>query len=305
MTIEELQIWSDKEFPGVYNIEPYEKKIQHKTTDYVWVTCLKPDCKLGKTATKKQIHRFKYKKNGCPKCNRNGHSNIMVKDAILKATKIHGSLYNYDNIYQISNVNTSIQIGCNRCLSSFKTTFHHHLYLGTGCPKCNGGKILTTEYFIKRCRDLHGDKYDYSNTKYKGLVNKIDIGCFTHGQVSVSASAHCSGSGCPKCNQSKGELWLIDIFNRNNIKFISDYTFDSCRNPDTGRKLRFDFYLPEYNIIVEFDGKQHSHFNQHFHQNTIKYNEYQIRDLIKDQHCAIKNILLIRVNHKKNIKILI
>ena len=68
------------------------------------------------------------------------------------------------------------------------------------------------------------------------------------------------GRGCPLCYSTKlssGERYLVKIFNLNDIKFEAQRAFEKCKNPITNRLLKFDFYLPDYNLCIEFQGKQH------------------------------------------------
>ena len=60
-------------------------------------------------------------------------------------------------------------------------------------------KQVTTEDFIKRARDVHGDKYDYSKTIYTTSYNKVDIICPIHGLFSQATGSHLCGRGCPSC----------------------------------------------------------------------------------------------------------
>ena len=60
-------------------------------------------------------------------------------------------------------------------------------------------KKLTTEEFIKRAREVHGDKYDYSKVEYKTTRDKITIICPIHGEFEQSPNNHLRGRGCPKC----------------------------------------------------------------------------------------------------------
>ncbi len=58
--------------------------------------------------------------------------------------------------------------------------------------------------------------------------------------------------GCQ--NISHGEFYIKTILEENNIKFEPQYKFDNCKNKF---KLPFDFYLPDYNMCIEYDGLQH------------------------------------------------
>lgn len=59
---------------------------------------------------------------------------------------------------------------------------------------------LTTKDIIKRCKDVHGDTYDYSLVEYSGGYNKIKIICKTHGVFEQNPTNHYHlKHGCPKC----------------------------------------------------------------------------------------------------------
>lgn len=58
---------------------------------------------------------------------------------------------------------------------------------------------LNTESFISRAIEVHGDRYDYSESKYINARTKVEIGCRVHGKFSQSSHLHLAGSNCPKC----------------------------------------------------------------------------------------------------------
>lgn len=62
--------------------------------------------------------------------------------------------------------------------------------------------------------------------------------------------------GCPKCNKSHGEINIEKYLIKENIKFYSQYTFNSLTGVG-GRQLSYDFYLPDYNLLIEYQGEQH------------------------------------------------
>ena len=84
---------------------------------------------------------------------------------------------------------------------------------------------------------------------------------------------------------SSGELFLADLFTGNNIEFTSEKTYPDLKNIS---HLRFDFYLPEYNILVEYHGCQH------FDPNDRRYSENAIeRDHLKYDYAKKNNIPLL------------
>jgi very-short-patch-repair endonuclease len=99
------------------------------------------------------------------------------------------------------------------------------------------------------------------------------------------------------CIISKGEEKIRKILLNANISFETQKTFETCRFPDTKRLAKFDFYLPNYNILIEYDGKQHFTYqnsdkswnNKENFEKTVK------RDQYKNQWCKKNNITLIRI----------
>lgn len=62
---------------------------------------------------------------------------------------------------------------------------------------------------------------------------------------------------CGHIVESYGSKKIKEILIENNINFITEKTFPTCKFPDTNASARFDFYLPDYNMVIEFDGIQH------------------------------------------------
>lgn len=94
--------------------------------------------------------------------------------------------------------------------------------------------------------------------------------------------------------RSKGAEKIANLLIQNQINFIQEYTFDKCINPETNYKLRFDFYLPDYNCCIEYDGEQH------FKPKTLfggqkGFQDLQKRDIIKNEYCKENNIKLVRI----------
>lgn len=96
---------------------------------------------------------------------------------------------------------------------------------------------------------------------------------------------------CDKCTKrfSSLEIKLKNFFIDHNIKFKEQWRYADCIDK---LPLPFDFYLPDFNTLIEADGKQH--FELRFGQEE----DFQIRkkhDKIKDEYCKLNNIDLIRI----------
>ncbi len=75
---------------------------------------------------------------------------------------------------------------------------------------------LTTEEFIKKAQEVHGDKYDYSQTVYLGTLDNVRIICPEHGEFLQAPHHHLRGSGCPKCGRIRSDF----LRRRTNQSFI-------------------------------------------------------------------------------------
>ena len=119
--------------------------------------------------------------------------------------------------------------------------------------------------------------------------------CFC-GNIFIRNSHHLRrNSFTPSCGcliESKGEKKIALALKSLNIKYIQQYIFDNCRNPKTNCLLRFDFYLPDYNYCIEYDGKQHF---QEWTFGDDALIDRQYRDNIKNQYCQDNKIKLIRI----------
>lgn len=96
--------------------------------------------------------------------------------------------------------------------------------------------------------------------------------------------------GCSE-HDSIGEELVKNILNDNNITYMYNYRFDDCRNT---LPLPFDFYLPEYDTCIEYDGIQHFEPVEFF-GGEEELKKRQVNDDIKTQYCNTKNIQLVRL----------
>ena len=227
---------------------------------------------------------------------------LTTKQFIKKSIKIHGNRYNYlKSDYKTNKKNVFIE-----CLKHgmFSQRPNEHLK-GSGCPMCASiqrpiSKTLSQLEFIKKCKKIHGERYDYSKCVYKHNRRKIEVICKIHGSFMTTATDHRCGSGCPSCNFSRGESMVINWLNKNNIIFETQKKFEDCKNPKTNRKLPFDFYIPSYNVLVEIDGNQHypEHIGRFIGKHRVSKDEYEqtkFRDGIKTLYANSKQVKLLRI----------
>ena len=119
---------------------------------------------------------------------------------IDKAVAVHGDLYDYSSVEYTSS-SEKVCIICPEHGEFWQSPADH--VRGRGCPVCanakKGRKTMTTEEFIMKAIEKHGDRYKYGKTVYKGPSVKVTITCSEHGDFQQLPYSHLNGSGCPKC----------------------------------------------------------------------------------------------------------
>jgi predicted GIY-YIG superfamily endonuclease/RNase H-fold protein (predicted Holliday junction resolvase) len=109
-------------------------------------------------------------------------------------------------------------------------------------------KKLSNDEFISKVKKVHGDYYDYSETDYKTMRDKIDIICPEHGVFSQTAGYHANGSGCPKCGTKKEiTKWTDDELRKEALKYqvYSDFINLSPSAYQTAKKKRSTEFLED------------------------------------------------------------
>jgi very-short-patch-repair endonuclease len=228
--------------------------------------------------------------HGCKKCD--GIITNVI-DLIEKANTIHNNKYDY-SLVEYKNSNSRIKIICKKH-GIFIQKVNNHLNQKQGCPMCYTKTIKSnTTDFIEKSMKSHIGRYDYSLVDYKNAKTDVSIICKKHGIFKQQPTHHLSGKGCPICKSSKGENRIFNILTFRNIKFEHHFVFDNFN-------LEFDFYLPDHNVCIEYDGIQHFKPINHFGGEKAFIDQVR-RDKEKDEYCYVNNIHLLRIPYnEKNI----
>lgn len=241
--------------------------------------------------------------SGCPKCARKktvDSIKFTVEKFANRCKLIHKNFYDYSSV-QYVNCFDKVKIKCPKHGYFEQEPYSH--WNGHGCPACASlltGELfrLTTEQFIQKSKQMHGDKYDYSKTIYTDSKTKVKINCKIHGDFYQNPYNHINGSGCNKCAyKSRGEEKIENWLKNKNVVFIQQKTFPDCRNPKTNYLLSFDFYLPEKNLLIEYDGMQHF-IECWIHKHRMSKNELidlTYRDGVKNKYAQNNKINLLRI----------
>ena len=188
------------------------------------------------------------------------------------------------------NINTEVCIIDKKYGEFWQKPVYHLSYKGRNF-------IRNTEDFIKKAKEIHGDKYDYSKAEYVNSHTKICIVCPEHGEFWQAPNDHLNGHGCPLCGKCKNinETSLYEFINSH----ISEKVVREKRFPWLGLKS-LDIYIPKYNIAIEYQGKQHF-MPLDFFGGEKAYQETIKRDELKFKLCQINNIHLFYFSKEKNL----
>jgi Zn finger protein HypA/HybF involved in hydrogenase expression len=233
------------------------------------------------------------RKQGCNDCRKLGLSKFIELSNIK-----HDYRYDYSLIKEYEDNKSKVKIICKEH-GVFEQRVNDHKSKGIGCPECTMDRFrLSTKDFIIRSNIIHNNKYIYpKNINFKSNKEKVKIKCEYHDIFKQRVDSHLNGQGCPSCKDSKGELVVRNYLLDNNIEFESQKKFIDCVYQN---ELKFDFYLPEYNTCIEYNGKQHYiPINYFGGEKSFKYQ--LIRDKIKSEYCENNNIKLIIIKYDEDI----
>ena len=218
--------------------------------------------------------------SGCKKC---AIDNTKSMDYLQKCSLKFENKYDYSMVNYI-NSKEKVKIICPNH-GQFEQNLKDH-FSGNGCPFCSGKK-MNTNLFIEKSTNNHNNYYDYSLVDYKRAFDKVKILCPLHGMFEQLSYIHLAGSGCPICKSSKGEIKISSLLDEININYIPEYTFEKCIHK---LKLPFDFYLPDYNMCIEYNGIQHYKPIEYF-GGEEDFKIRKIRDEIKKEFCKNNNMI--------------
>lgn len=153
--------------------------------------------------------------------------------------------------------------------NSVHTAYQHeagsHLS-GVSCPDCGGSKPRTDEEYRRECEALDRDlSVDRDDNRYKNR-NKILLHVCgkdsDHPPYPQRPYSHLQGQGCPNCRFKTQGMLLVFLLSLG-LKVETEKWFEWTRHGNLagkgkkGRPRRFDFFLPELNLIIELDGGHH------------------------------------------------
>lgn len=212
--------------------------------------------------------------------------------------------------------NVALSLGLHG-IKSFRRYGDPWLYLGWDCPKCGGQQskrlVNVKPDLVAHCsmcvsrikqekRDsciesavsvLEKSGHFYLNSEYP----YISFSCGRCGRVNKRSVLSCSGVVLCLCSsnaRSKGEMEIQEFLLSEGVNFIPEYNLSAL---GCGRNLRADFFLPDRNMVIEYDGEQH--FKPiDIYGGEQAFKERQRMDLEKDIFLSSVGVDVVRVSYK-------
>lgn len=172
-------------------------------------------------------------------------------------------------------------------------------------------KKRTTEEWVAKAREVHGDKYDYSKSEYINSRSKISIICPIHGIFKQEANSHLKGSGCPKCGAAKGlavisgsrlsrgETLIGNLLRKFKIDYEAQFPITLNSVARNSNLVIVDFFIRDANVIIEYNGEQHYRYCPKIHKGgRIDFDKQLRRDNELKNYCESNGIELITFSYK-------
>ena len=287
---------SEKKSHQKYYNECIERGLDLPIEDYINArTKIKHKCSKGHVYC--QVPYAHLSGSGCPICITTKVHNNQRKNPLQYISECESKGYDLP-IEDYINKKTKIKHRCNNCGNIYAQTPSNHLR-GQGCPKCGTNKShnkqrKSKEKYHNECKekglDLPIEPYVNATTKINHMCNKNHI-------YNQTPHNHLQGYGCPVCSESHGEKYVRNYLDKNNINYISQKRFHDLKDKTY---LSYDFYLPEYNMLIEYQGIQHYESIKFNGKNKSNLEKQQEHDNLKRKYAKDNGYKLLELKYTLN-----
>ena len=242
------------------------------------------------------------KKDCCSKCTGKKTSEVSLQKRIEKNWKKLEEICKNNNYTLVSKkeqyTNISMPITFICPMHGEMTMMLDNLIHGHKCAKCGRDKVKSKlkhniEYVISNIETINNNKLLNPDEYVNSTTNNLKIKCGVCGRIFTTSFVNYTKHNVTRCalcstKESVGEFKIRKYLEDIRIEFTQEKRFDDCRD---NKPLPFDFYLPHYNLIIEFDGIQHF-------KPVRGEDNFEIclkHDMIKNNYCNEHNIHLLRI----------
>lgn len=287
-----------KEWSKKNKLKP--EKVTYGSAKKVWW-----ECSVGHKWKVSICDRTK-SNTGCPICCGRFNDGVFVTHANLKYIWDY-SLNKLDYKKVTAGSHKKAWWKCNHCKKSYLSPIKR-VSAGHRCPYCSGKKVLKEKSFSNIFPNI-SKEWNYKKNKLKptevtyGSKKKVwwkCKKCYWEWESTVLGRKY--GSGCPRCNESKGEKLVSQVLDQLQVRYKREYKFKELGN------YRFDFalfrkYKRKPYAIIEYHGTQHYQVVDFSGKNKIRaenqFKKIKFNDKIKKQYCLDNNIKYLEISYKE------
>lgn len=274
--------------------------------DYMLLTAYELSSKHVKVMHKKCENIYKARPNAilkgtkCPYCNGNKATQKTTKQFKEEVYNLVGDEYTVLGDY--INRSTNIKMRHNTCGREYNVEPGNFLYKSR-CVECHYKSTrISKDELDNRVKKYLGS--DYRIIEYNGVGAKKSLlkhlKCDKLFKVRLDDVFH-KKSGCPYCVQSRGEDYVESYLKEKGIKYIFQKRFNDLKSINY---LSYDFYLPDLNVLIEYQGEQHFK-PKNFGGTPIdiakkNLKKQQYHDKLKKEYAKRKGYILLELTYKLN-----
>lgn len=261
---------------GEYKNERTPIALRHNVCNYEW-----------DTTTPHDFLRKGMKHSRCPQCSH--HIRYNQKSFVEAVDKTFGAC-RYKILSQFKTVADQVYVQCLVCNYKFWIR-GYSLLSGHGCNKCARKAVANKErkdkeQFQKELDNKYPGQFKVLGD-YKDRFTPVELLHITCNHTITKQPRKLLHSPyCKYCNMSSGEFMVNAYLIKLGVNYEYGYILPN--------KLHFDFWLPQYRVAIEYDGRQHYESNEFFDKRESLYVR-QHRDQLKNQYCKEHNIKLLRI----------
>lgn len=181
------------------------------------------------------------------------------EETLIAFREKHGDKWGYEKFKYVNN-NSLATITC-QIHGDFEMQPKLHLR-GYGCPKCGRAQSAktrthTTDAFISKAHELHGDKYGYREVKYVNSRKEVEILCSKHGKFLQKPVVHLQGRGCPQCGLESNfgaRITEDEFFERCNKVHNNKYDYSKVVYSGALQETTIDIICPVHGVFSQNAG---------------------------------------------------
>lgn len=209
---------------------------------------------------------------------------------------------NFELVDEYKGINNNATFRCLVCNTIFSLERASHIYDKTNnsirCPSCskNFNLLTSQKEYIHKFNKLFGKDFELKDD-YSGADSPIKILHKKCGNISSYSKAGrlltdyiCP---CKFCNTSNGEMIIINFLDNNSVSYDYQKRFEDLKGIGKG-VLSYDFFLNDYNLLIEYQGGQHYKPIEHF-GGVKQFDIQQEHDRRKRQYAKDHNIKLLEI----------